>query len=215
MILQAAGNAPGSESDLSGDKVFAASLGFVVEENAVTGEDSIRFTILPDHPVPVLLGNRIGTVWVEGCVFILRYFFNFAVEFTCACLIYPTALIKAGGMNCFQNTENTERVDVSCVLGCIEGDLNMALCGEIVDFIRLYLQDNADDAGGIRQIAFMENKPVKDVIDAGCCGNGGSPHNTMHLISFIKQKLCKIRSVLPGYSSDQSFFHIDTAPSSA
>ena len=67
----------------------------MIKQNTAAAEHVISFTILPDYPVAVLLGNRIGAVRMEWCFFVLRDLFDFTVQFGGGCLIYPAGIRKS------------------------------------------------------------------------------------------------------------------------
>ena len=100
------------------------------------------------------------------------------------------------GVYSLEDTKHAEGVDVTGVLGSLEGHLYMGLCCEVVDLIRLHLKHDTDDAGGIRQIALMDDQPIEDVVDALGRGNRRTTDDTVHLVALLQQKLCKIGTIL-------------------
>ena len=95
-----------------------------------------------------------------------------------------------------EDTKHTEGVDVTGVLGGLEGHLYMGLRREVVDLVRLHLKHDADDAGGIRQIALMDDQPIEDVVDALGRGNRRTTNDAVHLVALLQQKLCQIGTIL-------------------
>ena len=207
MILQAAGDTPRCQSDLTGDKVFAAALRLVVEQNTVAGKHSIRLTILSDHPKPILFRYRIRTVRMERRVLILRAFLHLAIQLGGRRLINTAGLIQSGGMYRFQNAKHTKGIHIACIFRRIEGHLHMALCSKVIYLVRLDLQDDAGDAGRVRQIPLMDLQLVQNMIDTGSCRHRRSANDAMYFIPLLQQKLRQIRAVLPGDAGDKCFFH--------
>jgi hypothetical protein len=80
----------------------------------------------------------------------------------------------------------------------------MALGGEVVDLIRLYLLDDSDKVCGIGQIPVMEDKiPVRhmgvlvQVVDAIRVEQRRTPFNAMRLISFFQKEFGQKSAILP------------------
>jgi hypothetical protein len=85
----------------------------------------------------------------------------------------------------------------------------MALRGQIVDFVRLHCLDDADQVGGIRHIAVMELKVV--IGDMGILINMINTRrverrrpalDAVHKVSFGKQEIRQICTILPGNARD-------------
>ena len=85
----------------------------------------------------------------------------------------------------------------------------MALCRQIVNFIRLNLTHQANQAGGIGQIAVMEPDGVflNQVVDAGGVGNRSPSDNAVDLIALFQKELSEVAAVLAGDAGNQRFFH--------
>jgi hypothetical protein len=58
----------------------------------------------------------------------------------------------------FEDAQGTKGVRVGGVFRLFEADGDVALRGKVVDFIRLYLLDNADEAGAVGQIAVVQDE---------------------------------------------------------
>ena len=91
----------------------------------------------------------------------------------------------------------------------------MALGGEIVDFVRLGLLDDADQIGRIGHVAVVEEERhagfmriMEQMIDPFRVERGGAPFGAVDRIAFGEEKFGKIGAVLPGDSCDESDFHI-------
>ena len=57
----------------------------------------------------------------------------------------------------FKNAQRTDAVRVCCVLGFLEGNRDVALRRQIVNLIRLHLLHDADQIGGVGQIAVVQD----------------------------------------------------------
>ena len=210
MILQALGNAPGGQRDLAGNKIFAAAFGFVVEQNAVHGKHSIGLAVFFYDPKAVLLCHGIGAVGVERRGFTLGHFLNLAIQFAGGCLIHAGFLGKAQNAAGLENAQHTQCIHIAGIFGHIKAHLHMALCCQIVNFIRLHQTDDADQTAGIRKVAVMQRDPAHQMIDARRVGNGSAAGDAVHLVAFFQQKFCQIRAILTGDAGDQCFFHINS-----
>ena len=110
----------------------------MVEKYAVAGVDAVGLAVIHGDPVGIELGDRVGAARVEGGGFLLRGFLYQAVEFGGAGLVETGFLFQA------EDAKGAEGIGVGGVLGLLEAERDMALRGEVVDFIRLGLLDDAD-----------------------------------------------------------------------
>jgi hypothetical protein len=65
-VLQAEFDAREGAGDLASDEGLATGRGFVVEQDAVAGVDTVGLTVVDGDPVGVELGDRVGAARVEG-----------------------------------------------------------------------------------------------------------------------------------------------------
>ena len=89
----------------------------------------------------------------------------------------------------------------------------MAHGGQIVDFVWLNLLDDADEIGGVGQIAVVQNEiAVADVwiliqvVNAIRIEQRRAALDAVDHIAFAEQKLCQIGAILAGYSGDKGNF---------
>ena len=79
----------------------------------------------------------------------LRDFLNLAVQLGGGSLVHLAGLGQAADTDSLQHTQNAQCVHIAGVLRSIKGNLNMALCSQIVDLIGLDLAHQTDQTGGI------------------------------------------------------------------
>ena len=212
MVLQAAGNPSGRPGNLPGHESLAAALTLMVEQDAVAGEDAVSVPVLPDHPEAVLFCHSVGGIGMEGRILVLGHLFHLAVQFGSGGLVHPAGLVQSGVVHRFQDPQHTQGIHVSGVFCRLKGNLHMALCRQVVDFIRLHASDDPADAGGVGQVALMDHQLVQNMINSGRCRHRTSSDNAVHFISLFQQQLRQIASVLSRNTSNQCLFHYSYAP---
>ena len=87
--LKVQGNSCGSASNFSSDERFPSHRALVVEKDAVSSEDIIRFPVVLDDPISKKLRDRVWTAGVEGRRFVLWHGLDFTVKLACGCLKQP------------------------------------------------------------------------------------------------------------------------------
>ena len=133
MILQTLGDTTGCQRDLTGDKVLATALRLMVEQDPVDSKHAVSIAVLLDHPEAVLLGHSIRRVGVERGGLALGNLLDLAVQLRGRSLIHLAGLGQTADADSLQHAQNAQCVHIAGVFGSIEGDLNMALCSQIVD----------------------------------------------------------------------------------
>ena len=209
MILQTLGDTTGSQRDLTGDEVLTTALGLMVEQDAVDSEHTVSIAVLLDHPETVLLGHSIRRVGVERSGLALGNFLDLAVQLRGRSLIHLAGLGQTADADGLQHAQNTQCVHITGVLGCIEGDLNMALCSQIVDLVGLDLAHQTDQTGGIGQVTVMQGDSVllDQVVDTSGVGDGSAADDAVDFIPLLQQELCQIGTILTSDTGNQCFFH--------
>ena len=109
-----------------------------------------------------------------------------------------------------EQAQRAERVGVRGVLGGLEADLDVALRREIVDLVGLRLLDQADQVGGVGQVAVVQEETrvvlVRidvEVIDAAGVERRGAPLDAVHHVALGEQERREIGAVLAGHPGDQ------------
>lgn len=89
----------------------------------------------------------------------------------------------------------------------------MGLGGEVVDLVWLHLLDDADQAGGVGQVAVVEDEAaildvrvLVQVVDAVGVEEAAAALDAVHLVAFFEQQFGQIGAVLPGYAGDEGNF---------
>ncbi len=89
----------------------------------------------------------------------------------------------------------------------------MALRSEVVDLVRMYSLNHADQAAGVRHVAIVQEEvavPIMwvlvEMIDAVGIEQGAAALDPVDLIALGEQQLGKIGSILSGDAGDQSPF---------
>src|SRR5699024_8022242 len=139
--------------DLAGDEVLAAALRLVVEQNAINSEHAVGVAVLLNNPEAVLLGYSVGAVGMEGSGLALGDLLDFAEQLRGGSLVDAGLLGQAQNPDGLQDTQDAQSVHVAGVLGSVEGNLHMALSGEVVDFIGLHQTDDPNQRRRIGQVA--------------------------------------------------------------
>ena len=156
MFLQARLDPGKSAGDLAGDEGFPADRRFVVEEDAVAGEEPVGFAVVHGDPVAIELGHPVGRARVEGRGLGLGGFLHLAVELGRGGLIESGFFLQIQNPDGLQQPEGSQGVGVGGVLRGLEGHHDVALGGQVVDLIRLHFLDDADQVGGIGEVPVVQ-----------------------------------------------------------
>ena len=89
----------------------------------------------------------------------------------------------------------------------------MTLRGQVVDLVRLHLLDDADQAGGIGEIAVMQHEAavlgmriLVEMIDAVRVEQRGAAFHAVHFVALVQQEFREIGAVLAGHARNQGHF---------
>ena len=89
----------------------------------------------------------------------------------------------------------------------------MALRGEVVDFVGLDLLDDADQVGGVGQVAVVEDEAavgvvrvLVEVVDAVGVEQRGAAFDAVDGVAFVQQEFGEIGAVLAGDAGDECGF---------
>ena len=199
--------------DFARDEGFGPRRPFMIEEDAVRRMHPIGFAIIDRDPIGVELGGGVGRARIEGRRLALRDRLHFAVELRRRGLIETRLRTKIENADRLEKAKRAERVGIGGIFRRLEAHLDMALRGEIVDFVGLHFLDDADQIRRIRQIAVMQKKIavclmriMVQMIDAIGVDQRGPPLHAMHNIIFRKEKFGEKCAVLTRGAGNQGNF---------
>ena len=109
-----------------------------------------------------------------------------------------------------EQAQRAERVGIGGVLGGLEADLDVALRRQIVDLVGLGLLDQADQVGGVGQVAVVQEEACLvlvrvgvEMVDPAGVERRGAPLDAVHDVALGQQKRREIGAVLAGDAGDQ------------
>jgi hypothetical protein len=209
-VLQAAMDRRRRAGDLAGHEGLAAAGALVVEQDPVGGVQPIGLPVVHRDPVGVELGHAVGRAGMEGRRLVLRDRPDLAVELAGRGLVEARRLVQAEDADGFQQAHHADAVGVRRVLRRLEADLDVGLGAEVVDLVRAGLGEDADQVGGIRQVAVVQEEAgVGDmrvhveVIHARRVEGGGAALHAVHDIALRQQQLRQVGTVLARHAGDQ------------
>lgn len=141
-----------SVGDFAGHEFLAAQRGFVVEQDAATGEQAVGFAVVDRGPVGEQLGDAVGATRVKERGLGLRHFVNLAVHFRGGCLV--EANFGIDDANRFQQMQDAQAGDVGGGHRLLERNADEALRGEVINFVGLSLLQDAHTGTGVSQVVF-------------------------------------------------------------
>ena len=74
-------------------------------------------------------------------------------------MIEPRLVLETQNADGFQQAQSAQSVRIGGVFGGLEAHLHMALGRQVIDFVRLHLLHQADQVGGVGQVAVVQEKP--------------------------------------------------------
>ena len=157
-ILHAQLDADNSARDLASDKSGTSTRRLVIEENTVGQEHSVGFTIVYNDPIRELLGNTVRGTRIERGLLVLRNSLHLAVQLGGRSLVETSLLLESTSTDSIEQTEGTDAIHLSTVLGKIERHLDVALSSQVVDLIRLDLGHQSAQIGRIGEISIVKEE---------------------------------------------------------
>lgn len=95
------------------------------------------------------------------------------------------------------------RIRFCRVLGLLEGHREMALRGQIVNFVRLHLLDNTEQAAGVGHVPVVQHKvaafdlrALVGMVDAVAVKQRGAAVQAVQLVALAQQEFRQIGTVL-------------------
>ena len=213
LVLIALLDACRRQGDLAGDEGLAAAFALVVEEDSVDGEHAVALAVVLHDPEAVLLGHAVGRTWIEGCGLLLWHLLHEAEELGCGGLVYPAFLLQAQDTHGFEQAQRADGVGFGGVLGAVERHLDVALGGQVIDLVGLYLLDDAHQRRRVGHIAVMQGKQAFvlhvahpfveiEVLYATWVTRRRAADDAVHLVAFFQKKLGKEGAILARDAGD-------------
>ena len=156
LVLESLCNACGSQCNLACNESLAAAFALMVKEDTVHGIHVIAFAVVLRNPETILFGYAIRAARIERSRLLLRHFLHLTEQFRSRCLINSCLLLHAQNAHGFQHTQRTYRIGFRRVFGYVERNFHVALCGKIINFIRLHLLYDADERAAVRHISIVQ-----------------------------------------------------------
>lgn len=185
----------------------------MVEKNTVGGVEAVGLAIIDHDPVSVELGDSVGGPGVEGGLLRLRDLLDLAEELAGGGLVEADVVLESDFPDGIEEAQGSDGVDVGCVFGDIEGDLDVALCSQVVDFVGFDFFKQSVEAGGIGEVSVMEDEPVSDfriiveVVDPAGVEAARAPDDSVDLVAFLEKLLGEVGAVLSRDPGDECALH--------
>ncbi len=212
-VLQAKLDARQGTRNLARDKCFTADRRLMVKQNAITGIETIRLAVIHGDPVAIHFGHGIRAARVKRGGFGLRNFLHQAIQFARRGLVKPGLFLQPQNADGFEHTQHAQGVRIGRVFRFFKAHRNMGLRSEVINFIRLGLLDDADEAGAICHVAMVQKKThaffmaiLIQVVDAVGIEQRGAPLQAMHDVAFVEQEFGQVSAILPGHAGNQCNF---------
>ena len=201
--------------DLAGNEGFAANGRFMVEKNAVAGKDIVGLPVVDRDPVGIDLGGPVRTAGIERGCFLLGNFLDLAEHLTGGSLIKAGFMLQAKNADGLQEAQGAEGIAVGSVFRSFKRNLDMALGGQVVNFIRLDILDDADQVGGIGEIAVVHEEAdmlfveiLEKMIHPGGIERRRPTLDAVDFVAFAEEDFSQVGAILAGNTGNQGFFHI-------
>ncbi len=187
---------------LAGDECLATARGFVVEEDAVAGEDAVALAVVDRGPVCEELADRVGAAGLERRALTLGGL-GLAEHLAAGRLV--EAGLGAGVAHGVQEAQGAKGGDIGGVLRDLEAGPHVRLSREVVDLVGLDLTQETRQVGAVGDVAVVQRQVGRilvavlvEMVDAMRIEGAGPPDNAMDLVAPIQEKLCQVGAILPG-----------------
>ena len=155
-VLETLGYAGGGQRNFAGYECFSSAFAFVIEKDTVYGKHTITFAVVLCNPEAVLFGYSVRAAGIERSCFRLGDFLYFTVKFRSGGLVNFCLFLHAEDADSFQHTQRADGICLCGVFRYVERYFYMALCSEVIYFVRLYLLDDADQRAAVRHVTVMQ-----------------------------------------------------------
>src|SRR6266576_4474325 len=184
----------------------------MIKHDAVAGAEIIALAIIHGCPIRKNLGYTIGAARPERCLLILWHLVGFPEHFAAGCLKKTGTQPRFADR--FQDPDRTDASNIGCVFRNIEAHAHVALCAEMINFVRFQFVKELHEIDRIAEIAVMqEHSDVVHVrigvemIDARSVERAGAANDPVDFVAFLQQQISQITSVLASDAGDQRPFH--------
>ena len=113
------------------------------------------------------------------------------------------ARLEADVAHGVEHAQHADGRNVGRVLRHLEGDLHVALRGQVVDLLWRDRLERADEAVLVDQVAVVERQPVAHVVDAPGVEGAAPPHEAVNVVALVEEELGEVAAVLPSDPGDQ------------
>src|SRR5450631_866867 len=158
LVLKAQMDRRDRAGDFSRDEGLGPGWTFMVEQDAVRSVHSIGFAVIDGDPIGVELRGGVRRARIEGRCLVLRNRLHLPIKLGCRSLIEAGFLGKAQDADRFEKAKRANGVGILRIFRRLETHLDVALRGEVVNFVGLDLLDNANEVGRIGEVAIMQQK---------------------------------------------------------
>ena len=138
---------------------------------------------------------------MEGCPLGLGRLLDEAVHLGASRLVDPAG--QAQLAHRVEQAQDAEGRHVGRVLGHLEGDLHVALGGQVVDLLGLDRLQRPHEAVLVDEIAVVQGQAIADVVDAPGVEGAAPADEAVHLVALLEQQLGQVAAVLPGDAGDE------------
>ena len=128
-------NVSGCPGDLPGDKGFSSAGRLVIEKDPIRGMKVVGLPVIHHGPVGIEFRDSVRGSRIKGRRLALRHFLDLAVEFTGRGLVEPDLALEPDLLDRIQEAKSADGIDLGGVFGYFEGNLDVALRSEVVDFV--------------------------------------------------------------------------------
>lgn len=145
---------------------------------------------------------------MEWSVLVLRYFLYLSIKFRSRCLVDATAIGQPVDPYSLKNAQHSNGIHIGSKLGRVKANLYVALGGKIIDFCWTKITDQTNNAHRVTHVRIVkvEIGLSLQMCDTWTIVHTATPNDAMNIITFIKQKLCQITTILPCNTCDKGNF---------
>ena len=145
---------------------------------------------------------------MERGLLILGHLLHLSIKLRSGSLVDTAFILKAACPDSLQNTQNASSINVSSKLWRVEADLHMALSSQIIYLRWPDSSNNLNQRHGVTKVTIMQVE-LRITLKMGntlAIIYRGTTYDTMHVITFIYQKLTQVRAVLTRNAGDKCNF---------